>query len=384
MPERRKFRVYLAGPISGCNEKQTRHWRDTVKRRYGAKMTFLDPLENLAGPEASKYEVVKSDLQRIEQADGLLVNMWQESIGAAMGVVHAHQQGKLVVVSDPNHMEHRMLAFFADVVEGTPEQAAKTLLRLFRAESGWRVVKSGGRLDEPFRRRKIREAVRDACRAAKRDDVALPGLVLPKVIYRLSASDRRMRKAVTTTGIREAVADVLQQFGRDAAYAEAFAGVGDAWRSRTGRNAVRTSADRVREQLPDVLAPLSAALIPLPDALVPIECSKSHATIWGKTVRSIDDVPSPPARDVFRIISSVPTVTSITLGQFGHKEKRNTCQAIVFQESPTPYVIEGKLHDRGDKGTVQSFHVRVQSDSVKKEVTEAIERALRKEDRWSG
>ena len=374
MPERRKFRVYLAGPISGCNEKQTRHWRDTVKRRYGAKMTFLDPLENLAGPEASKYEVVKSDLQRIEQADGLLVNMWQESIGAAMGVVHAHQQGKLVVVSDPNHMEHRMLAFFADAVGRTLEQAAKMLLDLLQAESGWQVVKSGGR-PESFRRRKIIEAVRAACREAKRDDVSIPGLVLPIVIERLRASDRRMRKSVTTTDVRKAVADVLEQFGRDAAYAEAFAGVGDAWRSRTGRNAVRTSVDRVREEARD----------PMPEAQVPISCgSKPHATIWGKTVRRIEDIPSKPARDIFRSISAVRYVTSITLGQFGHKEKRSTCQAIVFQESPTPYVIEGKLHDRGDKGTVQSFHVRVQSDSVKKEVTEAIERALRKEGRWSG
>lgn len=374
MPDRRKFRVYLAGPISGCNEKQMRHWRDTVKRRYGAKMTFLDPLENLAGPEASKYEVVKSDLQRIGQADGLLVNMWRESIGAAMGVVHAHQQGKLVAVSDPNHMEHRMLAFFADAVEGTPEQAAKTLLQLFRAESGWRVVKSGGRLDEPFQRRKIREAVRDACRAAKRDDVALPGLVLPKVIDRLSASDRRMRKSVTTTDVRQAVADVLEQFGRDAAYAEAFAGVGDAWRVRTGRNPVRTPVDRVREEARD----------PMPEAHVPISCGgKAHATIWGKTVRRSEDIPSGPARNIFRSISAVRHVTSITLGQFGHKGERSTCQAMV-QESPTPYVIEGKLYDRGIKGTMQSFQVRVQSDSVKKEVTEAIERALRKEDRWSG
>ena len=58
MPERRKFRVYLAGPISHCNESQKRRWRETVKHEYEAKMTFLDPVENLSGPEASAYEVV--------------------------------------------------------------------------------------------------------------------------------------------------------------------------------------------------------------------------------------------------------------------------------------------------------------------------------------
>ena len=68
MPERRKFRVYLAGPISHCNESQKRRWRETVKHEYKAKMTFLDPVENLLGPEASAYEVVAADIRLIEQA----------------------------------------------------------------------------------------------------------------------------------------------------------------------------------------------------------------------------------------------------------------------------------------------------------------------------
>lgn len=57
-------------------------------------------------------------------------------------------------------------------------------------------VKSEGQ-EDPFKRRKILEAVRAACRHAKRDDVAIPGRVLPAVIERLRASDRRIRKSVT-------------------------------------------------------------------------------------------------------------------------------------------------------------------------------------------
>ena len=48
MPARQTFRVYLAGPISRCNDAQMRRWRETVKGEYGSKMTFLDPVDRLA------------------------------------------------------------------------------------------------------------------------------------------------------------------------------------------------------------------------------------------------------------------------------------------------------------------------------------------------
>ena len=373
MPERRRFRVYLAGPISRCNKTQTRRWREAVKRKYEATMEFLDPVENLVGSEASAYEVVEADLRLVEQADGLLVNMWRESIGATMGVVHACRHGRPVVVADPNHLESRMLAFFADAVEETPLQGAKALLNLLRAESGWRVVKSEGR-EDPFERRKILEAVRAACRHAKRDDVAIPGRVLPAVIERLRASDRRIRKSVTATDVDKAVTKALDELESDAAQTAAVAGVLTAWRSRHDRKRSRGGRiDRARDRPPPdrVLA-----------SRVPISSGKAHATIWGKAVKSLDGIPSPAAREVFRIISSVPGITEIKLGPFGHKGSRSICQAWVG-ESPEPHVIEGKLYDRGVKGTMQSFQVRVQSDSDKPKVVAAIERELRNSSKWA-
>ena len=98
MPKRR-FQICLAGPIHGCNDAQIRRWRDSVKRKYGNQCEFLDPSENPLNQEASPAEVVEADICAIESADGLLVNMWRESIGAALGVVHAHHRGQPVVVS---------------------------------------------------------------------------------------------------------------------------------------------------------------------------------------------------------------------------------------------------------------------------------------------
>ena len=40
-----KFHVYLAGPISGCNDTQIRQWRDEVKRKYETHFDFIDPAE---------------------------------------------------------------------------------------------------------------------------------------------------------------------------------------------------------------------------------------------------------------------------------------------------------------------------------------------------
>ena len=52
--------------------------------------------------------------------------------------------------------------------------------------------------------------------------------------------------------------------------------------------------------------------------------------------------------------------------------------------SRTPCVIEGKLYDKGPKGTMQSFRVWVQSDEDKPKVVADIERVLRSGRTWAG
>ena len=122
----------------------------------------------------------------------------------------------------------------------------------------------------------------------------------------------------------------------------------------------------------------------LRETSVPVSCGgKSHATIWGTTVKRLDDIPSVDAREILRSIASVPGITAINLGAFGHKESRNTGGAMVAV-SPTPFVIEGKLFDGSVKGTMQSFQVRVQSDDAKETVATAIETELRSTGRWAG
>lgn len=373
MAQSEVFQVYLSGPISGCNEAQKSRWRDEVKSAYGERMAFIDPVERLMDPGASPYEFVEADLQAIEAADGLLVNMWRESIGTAIGVAHAHLRSRTIVVCDPNRLESGMLNFFADAVADTPLQGAKMLWNLLRAERRWHVNKHGDRT-ERFERRKIMEAVRGACRSAGCDDITVPRLVIPEVIERLEHTDRKINESLTTTDIDRVVVDVLRGLEDEPAYRDSVAGVVDAWRDRAaggGDGALPTP-------LPGP-GPLDPSVVRIPVS----SGSKSHGTVWGTSVRSLDEIPSSAARSVFRKIASVPGVTRITLGPFGRKGERRECKAWVGA-SRTANVIEGKLYDRGPKGTLQSFQVHVQSDDAGPAVRRQIEDVLRDAGRWAG
>ena len=362
MPKRQKFRVYLAGPLSGCNDYQKRKWRDAVKQKYSKDFDWIDPNELIDPSGGSQDEkattssqIVEADLRSIGEADGLLANMWRESIGTAIGVVHANRAGKPVVVADPNHLDSKTLAFYADTVEETPLKAAKVLRDLLRAEAHWSVRKKLPRQEEPFDRLKLAKAIRAACRGAGRDTIVGPGFILPKVIDHLKESSRQMNNQFPTSLIDKEVLEALKELECDPALQpQTIQGVSAEW------ELVRDNKHRdPLSHTPNSDASQSSAS----QIGVEISCgAKSHGTIWGKTVNNLQDIPSTEARRVFNIIQQIPGITRIMLGPFGHQDSRTSCKATV-STSTTPCVIEGKLFDKGEKGTMQSFQVKVQFDS---------------------
>ena len=355
MARRRKFRVYLAGPISGCNELQRHQWRDEVKRKYAAHFNFIDPTADSLGKEATPYEIVEADLEAIENADGMLVNMWRESIGSAIGIVHAHRVGRPVVVSDPNRIRNLTLDFYADALTDSPLQGARALLGLLRAEMNWSVVKSAQRKEETFDRQKLAQAIRAACRSAGRNDIVVPRLVLPAVIERLKRSKRIISDRVTAREIDRAVKATFSELEADTIQASSIEGVLSRWEQRRAEKHPASEVFEVQGGETDWNA----------DIQVEVSCgSKAHATIWGKTIRAASEIPSNAARRVFRVISGTPGITRITLGSFGHKESRRSTGAFVGN-SRTPNVLEGQLYDQGEKGTLQTFQVRIQNNADK-------------------
>ena len=198
--------------------------------------------------------------------------------------------------------------------------------------------------------------------------------MLTEVINRLNSSDRRVNKSFTTTDIDSVIRAVLGDPEEDFVHAAALRDVLDAWLHH-GHGI--GSAQATELTLVDPRRNILQA------SHVPVSCGKSHSTIWGNAVKSLEEIPSDQARRVLEHITSVPGITRITLGQFGHKGSRRACQASVA-ESKTPHVIEGKLYDKGRKGTMQSFQVWVQSDEAKPQVAAAIKRVLRREGSWAG
>ena len=362
---KRKFTVYLAGPISGCNDAQRHLWREEVKRKYGKDLEFVDPTEAL---KEARYDIVKEDLQAIEEADGLLVNMWKESIGSAIGIVHAYRAGKPVVVADPNHIDNRILNYYADNIQDTPLKAAKVLLKLLRANADWKVMKSGARSDEPFERQKLMEAIRGAFREAECDDLVVPRLVLELVIDQLDKSDRRIKKQFATRDINEKVAKSLKALEANPDYKQAVKGVLTKWQG-DGKS---------QSSVPEIQSPMGS----LPASAGGVSSAKSHSTIWGKKVNELKDIPSEKARSLFKEILAIPGVERITLGPFGRQEERPDYRVFI-EGSEQPSALDGKLFDRGKKGTMQMFQVWMDEDVDEADILKRIIAKLQETDCWT-
>lgn len=377
MPERQKFRVYLAGPISGCNPIQKHRWRNEVRLEYDEHLDFIDP-SVVIHPEGgvgdrgatNPSEIVETDLLKIEDADGLLVNMWRESIGTTCGVVHAKRAGKPVVVADPNDLGNKTLAFYADAVVTTPQVAAETLLNILRAEVDWRVLKSTGELEQ-FERPKLAAAIRAACRGAERDSIVAPGFILPAVINRLKESNPTVKNQFPSSLIDKEVLEALNKLENDPFYQPwAIQGVSTEWKR------VRDSKHRDRSSH----APRSGVTPSSATNCIHISTAGNHRAIWGEAVDELDDIPSAESRRVFQLIWEVPGITRIKLGRKSRGRRSVLAATVNEPRTERPCVIEGKLFDpKGTDGTIQMFQVWVQFDSEKKRICRDIRSKLNAE-----
>ena len=369
----RRFRIYLAGPIGGCNTNQQVGWRQQVREHWKDEFEFIDPTETpISSPDTClAYEIVEKDQRAIEAADGVLANMWRESIGTAIGVVHANTKGRPVVVVDPNWIDNRILAFYADAVERTTHDAMHTMRDLLRTQHSFKVHKVGGK-EEPFSRKKIVASLRGACRAAEVNDIVGPAIVLPRVLKAITAEGRKVGGTITTGDIRATVMSSLEALENDPVHAAAVRGVREAW-GKFLEETRRSPLDRSHPTA-SVVSEKGDSLRPLE---VPVRSGKSHSTIWGKTVKSLQDIPA-PAQGLLRRITCVDGIAEIRLTTMS-KGPKSLAGRVKLQTSTTSGIIEGQLYDLGTKGEVQSFQIRLhdprRTADVLRELTEIFQRA---------
>lgn len=381
-PKAKRFRVYLAGPIHGCNESQRIHWRRRVRDRWGDRFEFVDPTDAIvavqAGVEAG-YEIIRRDQQAIRSCDAVLANMWRESVGTAIGIAHAKHAGKLVALIDPNRIGNRILVFYADVVSDREDDALRQLLVLLELQSEIRgVSKKGGRTAEPFQREKLAASIRWACQAAGKDDVIVPTTVVPVVIEKLLVKGGVWREQVSSAMIRDAVWDVLAELEADPLRGDVYAGIRAAWerhdRRAKGGEEAADGATPAGAPHPAGSGPEFVTVAKKPYHIT-IECRKSHGTIWGKSVRHLNDIP-PPVRGIFKEIARVQGIKRVRFGQFRRGGHEGGCRAEIIA-SKTPGVIEGKCYDAGIKGGLQTFHIEVLDPDQTEAVRQALIRHLR-------
>lgn len=345
--------VYLAGPISGCNDDQSRRWRAWVKEHFSDEFDFIDPTDELVDrDEHDSVEIVRKDEAAIERADAVLANMWKESIGTSIGVALARAQGKTVVIADPNHLNSKTLAYYADAVAKTVPESVRTLRALLRSQEALSTVVKRSGEEERFEREKLAESIRSACRAAGRNDILAPAEIVPRVLEDLTKLQPVRKGTITTTQIKDAAWGVLAQLEADPLRQEYFDGIREAWEAYAERD--RPAARR---------EPVGVHASP---QVARVFSGKSHASVWGKGIKELDEIPS-PARELFDEILRVDGIAEIRLTLMSAGPQVSGALAEIMA-SKSPGLIEGKCFHNAPKGQVQMFQIRVH-DPARTEAT---------------
>lgn len=352
--------VYLAGPISACNPEQRHAWRNELKKGFSEEFEFIDPTDNLISPEGSDFEVVQADAEAIRNADAVLANMWRESIGTSFGILHAHMAGKIVAVCDSNLIWSRMPAFYADSVGRTVPAALHAIGTFLRAQSLVKGVEKRSGEIQPFDRGKLSQSVRKACLAAGAGDVVPTRAIVTKMLS-LLFDETLEERVLSTTQIKEAVWDALATLAADPLYETDYDAIRRAWEEyREGGR--RDGGEKVRTPLPRPV---------VHDA--PLEIRRrsfhNHSTIWGNRIGS-------DAARIFDEIARVDGITEIVFGEFKNTGSPPSRPHVRLKASKTLNIIEGVCYDKGKKGTLQTFQVRVANPAARDSVLEVLREHL--------
>lgn len=373
MAETRKS-VYLAGPMTGCSVGDKSTWRNEAKRRYRDQFAFVDPVESGVDESESTFDRVTQDRKDIERCDAILANLWKMSSGTVVGIVLAKNKGKIVVLVDEHNLASPILHFYCDAIVRDVSSGIKELITLLGAGPNPALVSKRNGTVSPFRRSKLAMSLRKACQSAGVDDVTYPVFMLPEILEEVRGV-RPIRGCISTEAIAAAVLTALDRkviAEKHSEYNSCVARVRDAWRKwvQSNRPARFASASD-----PELIA--RDALVRGEPIRLRVSSEKSHQTIWGTAVKSIDSLPS-EAREVFREISRVRGIASISLTAFRAKSMNVAPHKprVSLALSNNPSIIAGSLLVRGKIGHQQNFDVHLHDPNERDIILSAIRNVL--------
>ena len=168
----RKWKIYLAGPVSNCNHEQQTIWREEIKRKLkkNEEYTCIDPFQRHADKWTPFVEICD-----IADADVVIANMWRESIGTVAGIIQARKAGKPVILIDPNHIKSKVLEFYVgrENIVNTIKDAVELLINKIgpKFHQSFMIVKKGSRESQKFNLAQMERSLTAACARAGINDV---------------------------------------------------------------------------------------------------------------------------------------------------------------------------------------------------------------------
>jgi uncharacterized coiled-coil protein SlyX len=188
MAEKRNLCMYLAGPVTNCNEQQKTVWRKVIKSKLAALgHECIDPTD----PDHSDWTPFKETVE-IDRSDVVIANLWRLSVGTVVGIVQSRRKGKPVILIDPNYLENPLLRHLVGkefIVNGI-DQALNLLPRIIDqlGKTVWVKKSSGAR--EPFSSAKLHDSLNAVCARAHIEDAILPDLVANAVHRAVMKAER--------------------------------------------------------------------------------------------------------------------------------------------------------------------------------------------------
>jgi len=128
-------KVYLAGPINGCNDQEVFGWRKDASEAL-AGFEVIDPSRrDFRGKEsASACDIVELDKKDIDSCDILLAYAVTPSVGTSMEVLYAYAHPlKKTVVAVLSRNASPWLIYHSDYQVGTVSEAVHLIKDLERA-----------------------------------------------------------------------------------------------------------------------------------------------------------------------------------------------------------------------------------------------------------
>jgi nucleoside 2-deoxyribosyltransferase len=90
-------RIYLAGPIMGCDGDLSKAWRKQLAARLRG-FDVIDPTKWGGGDEETSDIVVRNDKRAIASCDIMIAYCWKPSVGTSMEILYAFEHALYIIV----------------------------------------------------------------------------------------------------------------------------------------------------------------------------------------------------------------------------------------------------------------------------------------------